>query len=57
MSLKHNASEVVLDPFMGSGTSAIAALRTERSYVGYEMDKKYAKLAEKRIASSTTQAT
>ncbi|QYK50972.1 MAG: site-specific DNA-methyltransferase [Anaerolineales bacterium] len=49
--------EVVLDPFMGSGTSAIAALRTERSYVGYEMDKKYAKLAEKRIASSTTQAT
>lgn len=47
------SGEVVLDPFMGSGTSAIAALRTGRSYVGYEMDKRYLKLAEKRIAESS----
>ncbi len=38
---------------MGSGTTAIAAANTGRSYVGYEMDKKYVKLAEKRIAQGT----
>jgi site-specific DNA-methyltransferase (adenine-specific) len=42
--------DVVLDPFMGSGTTAIAALKSERSYVGYDIDPEYAKLAEERIA-------
>lgn len=41
--------EVVLDPFMGSGQAAIAAVKTNRHYVGYEIDKEYIKLAEKRI--------
>lgn len=41
--------EVVLDPFMGSGTTAVAAANSGRAYVGYELDKKYIKLAEKRI--------
>jgi len=44
--------EVVLDPFMGSGTTALAAANTGRVYVGYELNKKYIKLAEKRIATS-----
>jgi len=43
--------EVVLDPFMGSGSTAIAALKSERKYVGYDVDPKYIKLAEERIAS------
>lgn len=43
--------EVVLDPFMGSGTTALAAMETKRVYVGYEMEKKYVKLAEKRIST------
>lgn len=42
--------EVVLDPFMGSGQTAIAAAKTNRHYVGYEIDEKYVKLAEKRIS-------
>ncbi len=42
--------DVVLDPFMGSGASAIAALGLERKFVGYEIDKKYCQLADKRIA-------
>jgi len=42
-------NEVVLDPFMGSGQTAIAALRTNRYYVGYEIDEEYVKLAETRI--------
>jgi len=41
--------EVVLDPFIGSGTTAIAALQTNRRYVGYEINKEYVELAEKRL--------
>lgn len=44
--------DVVLDPFMGSGTTALAALASGRTYVGYEREKKYVKLAEKRIAEA-----
>jgi site-specific DNA-methyltransferase (adenine-specific) len=42
-------SEVVLDPFMGSGQAAIAAIQTNRHYVGYETDENYSSLANKRI--------
>ena len=41
--------EVVLDPFAGSGQAALAALKANRHYVGYEIDAGYVKLAEKRI--------
>jgi site-specific DNA-methyltransferase (adenine-specific) len=43
--------DVVLDPFMGSGSTAIAALKAERKYVGYDVDAGYIRLAEERIAS------
>ena len=41
--------EVVLDPFMGSGQTVIAAIRSRRYYVGYEISEEYVRLAEKRI--------
>lgn len=41
--------EVILDPFMGSGQTAIAALQTNRDYIGYEVDEEYVNLANKRI--------
>jgi DNA modification methylase len=41
--------EVVLDPFMGSGQTAIAALRGNRHYLGYEIEADYVRLAEKRV--------
>ena len=41
--------EIVLDPFMGSGTTAIASLHTDRAYIGFETDKKYLYLANARI--------
>ena len=41
--------DVVLDPFVGSGTACIAALKTNRKYVAYDIDKKYCDLAERRI--------
>jgi len=40
---------VVLDPFMGSGQTAIAALKSKRFYVGYEIVSEYVELAQKRI--------
>lgn len=45
--------DVVLDPFMGSGTTAVAALRTERHYIGFDTDKSYVDLANERIAEET----
>lgn len=41
--------DIVLDPFMGSGTTAVAALKTDRKFVGYDISKEYIALAEKRI--------
>lgn len=42
--------EVVLDPFMGSGQTALATLKTGRRYVGYEVSEEYLNLANERIA-------
>jgi len=41
--------EVILDPFMGSGQTAISAIKSGRHYVGYEINESYVKLAKKRI--------
>jgi site-specific DNA-methyltransferase (adenine-specific) len=49
------AGDIVLDPFMGSGSTAIAALKSNRKYVGYEVDAEYVKLAEARIEPYKTQ--
>ena len=42
-------AQVVLDPFMGSGTTAIAAKRLSRSYIGIEISSKYHQYAEERM--------
>jgi len=41
--------DVVLDPFLGSGTTAVAAINTDRHYVGYEIDGNYIKLSQVRV--------
>ena len=47
--------DVVLDPFMGSGTTAVAAIRNGRHYLGFETDAAYVELAERRIAAARTE--
>jgi DNA modification methylase len=42
--------DVILDPFMGSGSAAVAALRTRRHYIGFDTDADYVNAAERRIA-------
>lgn len=49
-------AEIVLDPFMGSGQTAIAARKAGRHYVGYEINPEYTSLAEVRIAESDARA-
>lgn len=41
--------DVILDPFIGSGSSAIAAIRTGRHFIGYDIDPQYCTLAEGRL--------
>ena len=40
---------IVLDPFMGSGTTAVVARKLNRNYIGFELNPKYVKIAEKKI--------
>jgi len=47
--------DVVLDPFLGSGTTSLAAIKNGRNYVGYDTNKKYVELADKRVAEYANQ--
>jgi len=47
--------DIIFDPFMGSGSTAVAALKSDRNYFGYDIDAEYIKLAEARIASHKLQ--
>jgi site-specific DNA-methyltransferase (adenine-specific) len=44
-----NEGDVILDNCMGSGTTGVAALRTKRSFIGFERESKYVKIANQRI--------
>ena len=44
-------NDVILDPFIGSGTTAIACIQNNRNYIGYDIKQEYIDLAEKRISA------
>jgi hypothetical protein len=46
---------VVLDPFMGSGTTGVACVKTGRSFIGIELDEDYFNIACKRIQDAVNQ--
>lgn len=48
--------DLVLDPFVGSGTTAVAAVRTGRHWVGYDADPAYVEVARERLASEVASA-
>jgi DNA modification methylase len=46
-------NDIILDPFMGSGTTAISAIELERKWIGFELNNEYIKLAELKIKNLT----
>ena len=46
-------AQIVLDPFMGSGTTAIAAIMNKRHYIGIELSPEYCQMAKERINGKT----
>jgi len=48
-------SDVILDPFMGSGTTGVACVQLGRNFIGFEINPEHFKLAEKRINDAIKQ--
>ena len=48
-------TDIVLDPFMGSGTTAIACCDTNRNYIGFEISTEYCEIANKRMVEHKAQ--
>ncbi len=44
-----NKGDIVLDPFMGSGTTAVVAKKNKRNYIGYEIENEYIEMANSRL--------
>jgi site-specific DNA-methyltransferase (adenine-specific) len=54
--MNSTTASLVLDPFMGSGTTAIAAIKANRSYIGIEISPEYCRMAEDRIKAVQKQS-
>ena len=52
-----NEGDIVLDPFMGSGTTAIACIKERRHFIGFELSKEYFDKAVRRIKAEQAQLT
>jgi len=50
-----NPNDTIFDPFMGSGTTGVAAIQLGRNFIGCEIDPDYFAIAEKRIHEATLQ--
>ena len=48
---------VIVDPFIGSGTTAIACIKEKRHFIGFELNKEYFNLAQRRIRLELSQPT
>lgn len=53
LTIPPSKDKVVLDPFMGSGTTAVAAIEKGISYLGFEINKEYCDIANKRVEKHT----
>jgi site-specific DNA-methyltransferase (adenine-specific) len=53
--LHTNPGDIILDPFMGSGSTAVAAIRAGRRFIGFEIDEIYFRIARKRIEAEQAQ--
>ncbi len=51
ISIHTNPNHLVLDPFMGSGTTGLACKNLKRNFIGIELEKEYFQTAKKRLGS------
>jgi len=49
INIHSNPGDLILDPFMGSGTTAIAAINADRNYVGFELSEEYYEILSRRV--------
>jgi len=47
--------DVILDPFLGSGTTSLSTVKNERNYIGYDTNEKYVELADRRVSEYKNQ--
>lgn len=47
--ISSNENDIIIDPFIGSGSTLIAAINTNRNYIGFELDNTYYNLAKIRV--------
>lgn len=45
-------NKFILDPFMGSGTTAVACKQTRRTFIGFEISKEYVQISNERLSQS-----
>lgn len=50
-----NPGDLILDPFMGSGTTGVAAVKLGRKFIGIEIDEGYFEIAKRRISEALAQ--
>ena len=50
-----NENDIVLDPFMGSGSTGVASVHTNRNFIGIELDSGYFQIAQRRIEEAQEQ--
>ena len=55
LSIVSDADDTILDPFMGSGTTGVACVKTGRNFIGIEIDEGYYEIACKRVAEAQMQ--
>lgn len=55
INMKISEGDTIFDPFMGSGTTGVACVKTGRNFIGCEIDEGYFKIAEKRIHDAQQQ--
>ena len=46
-----NEDDIILDPYIGTGTTAVAALKNNRQFIGYELEKEYYNIALRRLGN------
>jgi DNA modification methylase len=55
LTIHSNPNDLILDPFLGSGSTAVAAVKLNRRFIGIEISPKYCQIARERIAREQEQ--